>query len=151
MLQRKQQENGQILGRTTLSQKKKTNIFLGASLPKVPIGVITTCPKPQAASIKLNVKLKTVELLNACKNPCRSSNIKAAKQNIQSSGKKQPFTNVLQNRCSSKFPYIHRETLLEFPFNFTLAVTPARVSSCEYYEIFTKGNKQERNLFSFRL
>ena len=47
---------------------------------------------------------------------------------------KQPFANVLQNRCSKKFRNIHRKTLvLESPFD---KVAGLQVFSCESCEIF---------------
>ena len=59
---------------------------------------------------------------------------------------KQPFANVLQNRCSYKFPDIHKKiSVLESLFNkvagFRPATllkkeTPAQVFSYEYHKMF---------------
>ena len=59
---------------------------------------------------------------------------------------KQPFANVLQNRCSYKFPNIHKKiSVLETIFNkvtglkacnFIKKETPTQVFSCEYHKMF---------------
>ena len=59
-----------------------------------------------------------------------------------------PFTNVLQNRCSYKFPDIHKKiSVLESLFNkvtglmvcnFIEKEIPTQVLSCEYHKMFGK-------------
>ena len=58
----------------------------------------------------------------------------------------QPFTNVLQNRCSYKFPDIHKKmAVLESNFtkdtglmacNFIKKETSTQVFFCEYHKMF---------------
>ena len=61
----------------------------------------------------------------------------------------QPFANVLQNRCSDKFPDIHKKiSVLESLFdkvkglmacNFIKKETLTQVFSCEYHKMFENG------------
>ena len=49
---------------------------------------------------------------------------------------KQPFANVLQNRCSEKFRNIHGETPVPESLQLYQKETPTQVFSCENCEIF---------------